>query len=72
MEEYKSLLGSKTVWGVIVMALGLIFGRLGFNLDAETQAQLVNDFVGLVPTITQVVGAFLAIYGRIVATKKIG
>lgn len=72
MEEYKSLLGSKTVWGVIVMALGLVLGRLGFSLDAETQAQLVNDFVGMVPTVTQVVGAFIAIYGRIVATKKIG
>jgi len=63
VEDVKGLLQSKTVWGVIVMVLATLTPRLGLDIGDQT---------GLVADITALIGAILAIYGRIKAVKKVG
>lgn len=64
MQEVKSFLKSKTIWGVVLMVLGSVFGyNVPEGLDkevADIAATLVNAF-----------GAILAVYGRFKADKKI-
>lgn len=63
MEDVKGILQSKTVWGVIVMVLATLTPRLGLDIGDQT---------GLVTDITALIGAILAIYGRVKAVKKVG
>lgn len=60
--DTKGLLTSKTVWGTIIMiaATALSF----FHID-------IGDQSGWVEPIMSLVGAGVAIYGRIKAVKKI-
>lgn len=58
----KNLLQSKTFWGVLVMLAGTVMGQ--FHLDATA-------LTGMDDVIVQLIGAFLAIYGRVKAVKKI-
>ena len=63
MEGMKSALTSKAIWGSVISmaAIGLGFAKI----DLGDQTALVEAIVGLF-------GAIFAIYGRIVAIKKIG
>lgn len=63
MENVKSALTSKTIWGSVISfaVIGLSF----LKIDLGDQTSLVETIVGLF-------GAIFAIYGRIVAVKKIG
>lgn len=67
--EFKNWYTSKAIWGALVAgAAALINAHTNINLSAgevESITQLVVDLVGLV-------GSGLAIYGRVVAEKKIG
>ncbi len=72
MNSYKTFLASRTIWGVVLMGVGAILSRWGFDLDPTVQADLIDKIVSFIPMATEAVGAFLAIYGRIKATKKIG
>lgn len=58
----KDLLQSKTAWGTIIGFAALIAHQLGFDIGDQTG--IVNDIVGLI-------GAALAIYGRVTAVHKI-
>lgn len=73
MDDVKSWLASKTVWGGIVMVACTILGWWkGITVDPATQAQVVDTAVQTFTTLGNLVGGMLAIYGRITATKKIG
>jgi uncharacterized membrane protein len=60
---------SKSIWGSIVSVAALVASALlGVNIDASTQAEVVN----IILTITGAAGGALAVYGRVVADKAIG
>jgi len=65
--DTKSWYLSKTIWGAILMIIGLVLNQLGYTLTAEDQATLVDVVVALASG----VGAILTIYGRIKASKQI-
>jgi len=63
MDETKNLLQSKTVWGAVLAFVGVVMNAMGFETEA---------LQGLDGDLVTIVGAALAIYGRIKAVKKIG
>ena len=68
MEEFKALTQSKTFWGAVI-ALGGSALMLGhYTLTPADAAQAVD----LISGIASAVGGLIAIYGRVVATRKIG
>ena len=68
MDEFKALTQSKTFWGATV-ALGGSALTLGhYSLSPADAVQAVDLLSG----IAGAVGGLIAIYGRVVATKKIG
>ena len=68
MDEAKPLIQSKTFWGAVV-ALGGAALTLGhYMLTPADAAQAVDLLSGIAGAI----GGLIAIYGRIVATRKIG
>ena len=68
MNEFKALTQSKTFWGAVV-ALGGAALTLGhYSLSPADAAQAVDLLSG----VAGAVGGLIAIYGRMVATKKIG
>ncbi len=69
MNDTKSLLASKTLWGVLLTALPMTLGIFGLQVADMTaftagSEQTTNEIVTLV-------GALIAIYGRFVATKSL-
>lgn len=58
-DKAKNFLLSKTVWGVAVMAVAIFSDSLGVKLESS-----VEDIIGII-------GAALAIYGRIKAQGAI-
>jgi hypothetical protein len=68
MNEFKTLTESKTFWGAIVALAGsaLTLGRYTLTpADASQAVDLLSGIAGAA-------GSLLAIYGRVVASKKIG
>lgn len=63
MEGVKGALTSKAIWGSIISMVALGLGFL--KIDLGDQTALIESVVGLF-------GAIFAIYGRVVAIKKIG
>ena len=68
MDETKALIQSKTFWGAVVALVGAAL-RLGHYTLSPADAAAAVD---LLSGIAGAVGSLIAIYGRIVATKKIG
>lgn len=68
MDEIKGALQSKTVWGGIIIVVATLAGFLGYQVTPDDQAQIID----LVTKIVDAVGGAFVIWGRIVATKKIG
>ena len=67
MNEFKALTESKTFWGAVVALAGsaLTLGRYTLTpADAVQAVDLLSGMAGAV-------GGLIAIYGRVVATKKI-
>ncbi len=62
MEETKGLLLSRTTWGVAMQVVSAVSLKLGYD---------IGDTGGWVDLAIGVVGACLAIYGRMKAVKKI-
>ena len=63
MDDVKSFILSKTIWGVVITALGSFLNTNGFD---------TGMLAGLDGEIVTILGAVLAIYGRVKAVKKIG
>ena len=68
MVDMKAWWQSRAVWGGLVAALAGIGGLFGLNLDEVSQGMVIDAVVQL----ATVVGALLAVIGRVRATKKIG
>jgi hypothetical protein len=68
VDEFKTLTQSKTFWGAII-ALGGSALTLGHYTLTPADAAAAVD---LLSGIAGAVGGLIAIYGRVVATKKIG
>jgi hypothetical protein len=68
MIETKSLFASKTVVASAIAMLAIVAGFFGFSIDTGLQGDILNTVNGVVA----LVGSAIAIYGRIVASKRIG
>ena len=60
MNEVKSFLESKTIWGAFVALIPTLTAVLGFDMGATAD------------NVVTIAGLVFVIYGRIVASKKIG
>ena len=67
MNEYKSLLASRTVWGGIIALAAGIAGIFGYTISPAEQVHIVEAVSGVGAT----VGGVVAIYWRVKATKSI-
>ncbi len=72
MENVKSWLLWKGVWGGLVTLGAGLAGLFGYSFPAEAQALLSEDLYQLAVAGTTVVGGALAVWGRLKAAKKIG
>ncbi len=68
MFDSKGILASKTVWGGLLAVGGAVLGMFGFTVAEGDTASLMAH----IDSIIVAAGGILAIYGRIVAAKKIG
>jgi len=68
MDDVKSYLASKTVWGGVIAVLSAIAGVLGHGIAPADQTAIVDALA----SIGGAIGGILAVYGRIKAEKKIG
>ena len=68
MRYTKSFFQSKTIWGILLMISGYIGSKLGVDIQ-ETDLKVALDVVF---NAIEAVGAIIAVYGRVKATKKIG
>jgi uncharacterized membrane protein HdeD (DUF308 family) len=68
MDEAKPLIQSKTFWGAVVALGGAALALGHYTLTPADAAQAVDLLSG----VAGAVGGLIAIYGRVVATKKIG
>ncbi|MCB1378824.1 MAG: hypothetical protein KDK89_10730 [Alphaproteobacteria bacterium] len=67
MYDVKSFFASKTIWGGLIALVASAAAIWGYSITPADQAQIVELITG----IGGIVGSVLAIYGRIVATRKI-
>jgi hypothetical protein len=68
MEGFKGFFESKAVWGGIVALVSAGASALHYSVSAADAANAVELFTAIATGI----GSLIAIYGRVVATKKIG
>ncbi len=68
MDGYKGLLASRTFWGAVISVVCKLLAVLGYNVTDGDEQQLVAVAMLAVSGI----GDFLAVYGRVKATKRIG
>ena len=68
MAEAKPLIPSKTFWGAVVAVGGAALPLGHYTLTPADAARAVDLLSG----IAGAVGGLIAIYGRVVATQKIG
>jgi len=62
MTDIKSILLSKTIWGALISIISLVLSFFGIQLV---------DTVGWSNDLVSLIGLGYAVYGRIVATKKL-
>jgi hypothetical protein len=67
MIDSKTLTASKTFWGAAVAVAGSALHLAHYTLTPEDAAQAVD----LLAALASAAGGLFAIYGRVVATKKI-
>jgi hypothetical protein len=68
MEEYKSLFVSKTFWGAAFAIVSVIAGFFGYVFGPVDQAEVIR----IVTDAGALAGSLYAIWGRVVASKRIG
>lgn len=61
MTDVKTLLQSKTIWGIVIAVIAMLTKSSGYTIDEA----------GTVNTIIEIIGLVLGLYGRITATKQI-
>jgi hypothetical protein len=68
MDDFKSIFSSKTFWGGAMAVVAGILGVFGYTVLPEDQAALIDGGAA----IAAAMGGMIAIWGRAVASKKIG
>jgi hypothetical protein len=68
MTDMKSILASKTVWGGLIAIAAALLGMFGYTVTPADQVAVVDA----IAAVAAAVGGAIAIFGRIVATKRIG
>ncbi len=72
MEPIKPWYKSKTIWGVIIMALSTIYSRFTHsNITPEQVQDFIKTVTDSIPEVGALVGGGLAIYGRLKAAVPI-
>lgn len=69
--EYKNPFASKTIWGLLITAVGLIGGLFGADVDKTELEGIVGDLSEGWPAIAQTIGLIMATYGRFKANQPI-
>lgn len=69
MNETKSILSSKTIWGVVIAALPTVLGL--FHLRIADLSAFTSGATEIVDTVITLAGAVFAAYGRIKATAAL-
>ncbi|MAU47537.1 MAG: hypothetical protein CMP09_22540 [Yangia sp.] len=67
MNNVKSFLASKTIWGAGIAILPQALSLLGYDISAEDARGIASHADAIVTS----VGGLLAIYGRVTATRVI-
>lgn len=67
MEDTKKWYMSKSVWGGMISVAAAVAGAFGFNIGADEQSILAESAVA----VAGIVGAVVAVVGRVKASKKI-
>ena len=67
MEDTKKWYMSKSVWGGMIAVTAAVAGAFGFNIGADEQNILAESAVA----VAGIVGAVVAVVGRVKASKKI-
>lgn len=67
LQDTKSFIYSKTIWGIVMMFAGFAASKIG----VEVQEADVKELIDLLAVIFEAGGGVLATYGRISATKAI-
>ena len=68
-EDTKSILASKTLWGVLIAALPTVAKLFGYEIaDISSFTSGANEAVD---GIIALVGSAIAVYGRLTATAKL-
>ena len=67
MVDEKAWYESTTIWGALVAVAASVVGGLGFTIDASAQSELSEAIVQIVGAL----GAIIALYGRLTATRVI-
>ena len=67
MEETKKWYMSKSVWGGMIAVAAAVAGAFGFSIGVEEQSILAESAVA----VAGIVGAVVAVVGRVKASKKI-
>jgi len=68
MYENKPWYLSRTVWGVLIMVFTILLGRFGYVITPEVQEGVVS----LALDVVAVVSGGVALWGRVIATKRLG
>jgi hypothetical protein len=67
MNEFKALTASKTFWGAVVALFSASLQLTHYALTPDDAVQAID----LLSAMAGAAGGLVAIYGRVVATKKI-
>jgi len=67
MDTIKNILGSKTVWGLVITAIPTVANIFGYSVTEGFS----EGVAGLVDQTAQLVGIAIALYGRAVALKPL-
>ena len=69
--ETKKWYLSRGIWGGILVVLGLVLQFFGIQLSAEEQNQISGLIIEIIAVVSELVGAILAIVGRVKAKTRI-
>lgn len=67
MDETKPWWQSKTIWGSVVMVIAVVAQFFNVSIDDAARSEIVE----ILSSLGGVVGAALAVFGRITATAKL-
>lgn len=71
MNDTKNPFASKTIWGAIIVLLGLVGNLLGFDVPKDEVQGIITQLGAIWPELVQLAGLIWAVVGRFKADKKL-